>query len=96
MFQGAHLSTTGGSDVEHNKYLGKVSTIRRALTSNDGVLLSHFVEIDESEAEIENTSLYHHLINNHDLVANKRKIKGYLPLEHILDFLELLQRLLNN
>ena len=58
----------------------------RALTSKDGDLLSHFDKIDESEAEIENTSLHHHLINNHDLAAKKGKIKGILPPEHIFGF----------
>ena len=51
----------------------------RALTSEDGDLLSYFDKIDESEAEIENTALHHHLIINHDLPANKGKLKGVLP-----------------
>ena len=86
-FKEARLSTTGGSDTEHNKYVGQVSTIMRALTSKDGDLLFHFDKIDESEVEIENTSLHHHLINNHDDVdANKRKRKGILPLVHIFGF----------
>ena len=58
----------------------------RALTSKDGDLLSHFNKIDESEAEIENTSLHHRLINNHDLAANKGKIIDYLPLEYNFGF----------
>ena len=58
----------------------------RAPTSKDGDLLSHFDKIDESEAEIENISLHHHLINNHDLAANKGKIKGVLPLEQNFGF----------
>ena len=57
-----------------------------ALTSTDGDLLSQFDKIDESEAEIENTSLHHNLINNHDLAANKGKIKGVFPLENIFGF----------
>ena len=44
-FKKAHLSTTGGSDIKHNKYVCQVSTIMRALTSKDGNLLSHFDEI---------------------------------------------------
>ena len=85
-FEKARLSTTGGSDKEHNKFVGQVSTIMRSLTSKDGDLSSHFDEIDESEAEIENTSVHDHLINNHDLAANKSKNKGVLPLEHIFGF----------
>ena len=56
----------------------------RAFTSKDGDLLSHFDEIDESEAEVENTSLHHHLFKN--LTSNKGKIKGVLPLEHFFGF----------
>ena len=35
---------------------------------------------------IENTSLHHHLINNHDVAANEGKIKVQLPLEHLFGF----------
>ena len=73
-------------NIEHNNNVGEVSNITRALTSKDGDLLSHFDKNDESEAERENTSLHHHLINNHNLVANKRKIKGVLPLQNIFRF----------
>ena len=58
-FKECRLSTTGGSDIEHNFYGGQVSSIMTALTSKDGGLLSHFDKIDESEAEIENTSPHH-------------------------------------
>ena len=56
-FKEARLSTTGGSDIEHNKYCGKVSTIIRALTSKGGDILSHFDDFDESRGEI----IIHHL-----------------------------------
>ena len=82
-FKEARFSTPGGSDVEHNKYYGQVLTFMRALTSKDGDLLSHFDKNDESGDEIRKISLKHHLINNHDIAANKGKIKGHLPLEHI-------------
>ena len=75
-FKEATLSTTGGNDREHNNYIGQVSTILRALTTKDGDSLSHYDEIDQMEAGIENTSLHHHLINNHDIAANKAKNKG--------------------
>ena len=58
----------------------------RALTSKAGDLLSDFEKIDESQAEIENTSLHHNLINNHDVAVNKGKNKGHLPFEHIFGF----------
>ena len=63
-----------GVDIEHNKYVGQVSTFMRALTSKDGDILSHFDKIDESQAQIHNTSLEHLLINN-DVAANKGKIE---------------------
>ena len=46
--------------------------------------MSYFDNIDETEANLNNTSLKHILINNHIGVANKGKIVGQLPLEHIL------------
>ena len=86
-FKEATLSTTGGSDIGHSKNVGQVSTIMRVLRSKDGDLLSYFDRTDESEAEIENISLHHHLINDHNLAAaNKGKIKGYLPLEQTFGF----------
>ena len=85
-FKKARLSTTESSDIEHNKYCCQVSAIMGALTSKDGHLLSHFDKNDEEQAGIEKTSLYHHRINNHDLAANKGKIKGQLQLEHIFGF----------
>ena len=60
----------------------------RALTSKDGDYLSHFDKIDESKAEIENTSLHHHLISNHEEAVKKGKIKGQLPIEQIFGFCE--------
>ena len=45
------------------------------------------------EAEIENTTLEHHLINNHEPAANKGKIKGQLPLEHIFGFCPVFKRI---
>ena len=38
-FKEARLSTTGGSDLEHKKYVGRVTTIKRLLTSEDSVFL---------------------------------------------------------
>ena len=49
----------------------------RALTSKDGSFSSHFDKNDKSEAEIEKTSLYHHLNNNHDLDAHQEKKACY-------------------
>ena len=80
------MSTTGGCDIVHNKHLGQVSTIMRALTYKDGDFLSHFDKVDENAAQINNTFLKHHLINNHDEAANKSRIKGQLLFEKIFGF----------
>ena len=53
----AQLSTTGISDTVHNKYVGQVSIIKRSLTSKDGDLLSQYDNNDESQAQVQNTSL---------------------------------------
>ena len=66
----------------------------RALTSKHGDLSSPFEKIDESEAEIEKTSLHHHLINNHDIAANKGKIKGYVAVEHVCGFRRTFKRII--
>ena len=49
-------------------------------------MFSHFDKIDESPAQINKTSLKHHLGNNHTEAANKGKVKGQLPLEQIIGF----------
>ena len=90
-FKEATLSAPGGSSKKYNNYCGQFSTIMRALTSKDGDLLSQFDKIDESRDEIGNTSLKHHLINNHDVAATKQ-IKGHLPLEHIFGFRRLYKK----
>ena len=66
----ARLSTTGGSVIEHNKFLGQVSTIMGVLTSKEGDLSSHCDKINESQAEINNTTLKHLPLKNHDIAGN--------------------------
>ena len=85
-FKEARLSATGSSGLDLVKHVGQVSIISRALTSKDGDLLSQFDKTDESQDEIENTSSHHLLINNHNVSANKSKIKGQLVLELIFEF----------
>ena len=79
-------STTGGSNIEHNKYIGQISTTTRTLTSKNSDLLSHFDKIEESQAQVKNASLKHLLLINHKVVVTKGKRKGHLPLDHILGF----------
>ena len=96
-FKEATLSITSGSDLEHNKYVGPVSTIMRVLTNKDGDLLSQFDNINEGNTndDFNSTSFKKMLINNHDL-ANKGKIKGQLPLEHIFGFCRSFKKITKN
>ena len=86
IFQEGRISTSAGTEIEHNKNLGNVSTIMRILTQKDGDLSSYFDKINESEGEIGNSTLKKMLINNHTHNVNKGKIRANLPLEHIFGF----------
>ena len=83
-FQQGSISTTSGGEIEINKYVGPTSTMMRGLTSKDGDIISYFVKIDETQ--IDDTALKQRLIENHTIAANKGKITGQLPLEHIFGF----------
>ena len=91
-FQEARLSTAT-TDLEHNKYCGQISTVMKLVSSRDGDLLSQFDNINEeigaddnaTAGIIRDTSLSKMLITNHE-DANRGKIKGQLPLEHIFGF----------
>ena len=87
MFRRNLIVTTGGSDIEHNKYVSQVSTIMKALRNEYGDLLSQFDKIDASEAKIIIKSLKH-LVDNHDIAANKGRIIGQLPIRTIFWILE--------
>ena len=92
---------TSGSDLEHNKYVGQVSTIMRVLSSKDGDLLSQFDNINEGngDADFDSTSLKKMLIDNHNIAGqevNKGKIKGQLPLEHIFGFRKSFKKVTKN
>ena len=84
-FTQATLTTTGGMDIEDIKYVGQVSTIMRLLTSKDSDLSSYFDKNGESVID-DNIPLKRILIKNHAVEANKGRIKGQLPLEHIFGF----------
>ena len=95
-FKEARLSTTIGSDIEHNKFCGQVSTIMKVISNKDDDLLSQFGNINENDipllsrltdlpVQIRDTPHQKMLIDNH-LDANKGKIKGYLLLEDIFGF----------
>ena len=100
-FKEARLSITSGSDLEHNKYCGQVSTIMRVLFSKVGDLLSQFDNINEGNgnADFDSTSLKKMLINNHDIAGqevNKGKIKGQLALENIFGFCKSFKKITKN
>ena len=81
----ARISSAAGVEIEQNKYVGPISTIMRLVTQKDGDLSTYFDIIDESEGEINNTSLRQILIDNHT-EANRGLIRGHLPLEYIFGF----------
>ena len=70
-FKEARVLTTGGSDIENNENCGQISTNVRLLKSEPGDLLPHFDKIHESEARMQNISVKHLLIDNHDVAAKK-------------------------
>ena len=92
-FQEARLSTTIGSNIEHNKFCGQVSTIMKVVSKKDDDLLFHFGNINENDIPLSERLIYlppqirdtpHQkmLIDNHT-DPNKGKIKGYLNYEDI-------------
>ena len=92
-FKEASINTTGGMDIEVNKYVGPVSTIMRVLTYKDGDLSSYFDKNGESVIDNDNP-LKKILINNHAQEANKGKIKGPLLLEHVFGFCKTFKKIL--
>ena len=83
-FKEARLSTTSGSDIEHNKFCGQVSTIMKVISRKDDDLLSQFGNINENDIpllerladlppQIRSTPHQKMLIDNHT-DANKGEI----------------------
>ena len=71
----ARISTTTGTISEQNKFVGPISTIKRLLTQRDGDLSANFDQNDESEDEINFSSLKQILITNHT-EANRGVLGG--------------------
>ena len=109
-FKEARLGTTVGSDIEHNKFCGQVSTIMRAISNKDGDFLSQFDNINENILEnnneilerladlppqIRSTPHQKMLIDNHT-DANKGNIKGYFYLEDIFGFCKTFKKVTKN
>ena len=61
----AKFSSSSGVEIEQNKFIGPISNIMRLFTQKDGILSTYFDLIDESEVEIDKSSLKQKLINNH-------------------------------
>ena len=105
-FKEARLSTNLGSDIEHNKFCGQVSTIMKVLSNKDDDLVSQFGNISENDipllerladlpTQIRSTPHQKMLIDNH-LDANRGKIKGYLYLEDIFGFCKTFKKVTKN
>ena len=105
-FKEARLSTTLGSDIEHNKFCGQISTIMKVISNKDDDLLSQFGNINENDiplleiltdlpVQIRDTPHQKMLIDNH-LDANKGEIKGYLYLEDIFGFCKTFKKVTKN
>ena len=105
-FKEARLSTTLGSDIEHNKFCGQISTIMKVVSNKDDDLLSQFGNINENDISllerlvdlpphIRSTPNQKMLIDTH-LDANKGKIKGYLYLEDIFGFCKTFKKVTKN
>ena len=105
-FKEARLTTTLGSDIEHNKFCGQVSTIVNVISNKDGDLLSQFGSINKNgfpdlerladlPPQFKSTPHQKMLINKHTN-ANKGKIKGYLYLEDIFGICKSFQKVTKN
>ena len=105
-FKEARLSTIIGSDIEHNKFCGQVSTIMKVISNKDEDLLSQFGNINENDIPLlerladlppQNRSTPHRkmLIDNYT-DANKGKIKGCLYLEVIFGFCKTFKKVTKN
>ena len=93
IFQEGRLSTTAGTEIEHNKNLGNISAILRLLTQKDGDLSSYFDKKDEREAGITNSILKYMLIESHTNEDNKGKIGANLLLELIFGFCKTVKKI---
>ena len=51
-FNEARLSTTIGSDIEHTKFCGQVSTILKVISNKDADLISQFDKINENDIPV--------------------------------------------
>ena len=85
-FKEARLSSTIGSDIEHNRFCGQISTIMKVVSNKDDDFLSQFGNINENDIplferladlppQIRPTPHQKMLIGNH-IDSHEGKIKG--------------------
>ena len=86
IIQEGRLSTSSGTEIQNNKYLGRVSTLMTLLTQKDGDLSPYFDESDETEGGFTSSLLKHMLIDTHSNENNRGKIITNLPVERIFGF----------
>ena len=104
-FKEARLSTNIGSDIEHNKLCGQVSTIMKVVSNKIDDLVSQFGNINENDIHLLErladlppqirTTPHQKMLNNHT-DPNKRKMKGYLYLENIFGFCKTFKKVTKN
>ena len=105
-FKEARLSTIIGSDIEHNKLCGQVSTIMSLISNKNDDLLSQFGNINENDipllerladlpTQIRDTPHQKMLKDNHT-DGNKGKIKGYLYSQDIFGFCKTFKKVTKN
>ena len=95
-FKEARLSTTIGSDIEHNKFCGPISSFMRVISNRDGDFLSEFDNFNENDISVLErladipphilTKPQQKMLINSHTDPNKGKSKGYLSLEDIVGF----------
>ena len=105
-FKEARLSTNIGSDIEHNKFCGQVSTIMKVLSKKDDDLLYQFGKINENDIPLLERSAdlppqirstpHQKMSKDNHLDADKGKIKGYLYLEDIFGFCKTFKKVTKN
>ena len=81
----ATISSSSGVEIEQNKYVAPLSTIKRLVTQKDSDLSTYFDLIDESEDGINKSSLKQILIDN-NTEASRGLIRGHLSLVYIFGF----------
>ena len=105
-FKEDHLNTSIGSDIEHNKVCGQISTNMKVISNKDDDFLSQFGNISENgipilerlanlTPQIRSTPHQKMLIDNHtDL--NTGKFKGYLYLGDFFGFCKTFRKVTKN